>query len=61
MKIKTHRDSMIDLIPETEEERLLLAILSKRDVGIANYGLKDGQITNLCLQFLEHKTGGKRQ
>jgi len=53
MKIKTSRDELLDLIPETEEERMLLSILSKRRVSMANCGWTDGKMTNLCLQFRE--------
>ena len=57
MKIKTSRDELIDLIPETEEEKMLLEILSKRKVNIASYGRNTSTgFTNLCLQFKEIDT-----
>lgn len=62
MKIQTRRDELLNLIPETEEERMLLSILSKRKVSIASHGSKDGKFSNLCLQFKddEQKTNSTR-
>lgn len=54
MKIETSKDELLDLIPETEEEKMLLEILSKRDVRIASHGRNTSTgFTNLCLQFKE--------